>query len=104
MKIILRGELSEPPSSICCFRDVTLYSACFLEADVLVECPREMRDMYYVWLKDHGAYDFVDAIVRKGQEYGFRIGPRKSNFLIDRITAHNLNIIIQRLNDFRRWL
>jgi len=97
VKIILMGELSEPPSSITCFRDVTLYSSCFLKADVLVECPKGMRDMYYKWLKNHGAYDFVDAIVRADREYGFKIGPKKSNLRVDYLTAHNLDIVIQSL-------
>ena len=101
MKIIIRGELSEPPSSISCFRDVTLYTACFLDADVLLESPYDMRDIYYKWLKRHGAYDFIEEIVRKNEEYGFRIGPEKTNFLIDRIIPENLSIVIGRLRGLR---
>ena len=104
VKVILQGELAEPPSSINCFRDVTLYASCFLRADILLECRKGTRDLYYKWLTDHGAFDFVDDIVRKNEEYGFRIGPEKTNFLIDRITAHNLNIIIERLRKFRSFL
>lgn len=104
MKIILSGELSEPPSSINCFRDVTLYASCFLKADILVECEKGTRDMYYKWLKDHGAFDFIDGMIREGEERGFRIGPRRrSNFLIDRVTAHNLNVIVRRLNELRSF-
>jgi len=101
VRIILQGELSEPPSSISCFRDVTLYASCFLRADILVECRQGTRDMYYKWLKRHGAFDFVDDIVRRRQEQGFRIGPQGTNFIIDRINASNLNIVIRRLNKLR---
>ncbi len=102
MNIIIDAELSEPPSSINCFRDVTLYVACFMDASVLVQCSRSMKDLYYHWLKDHGAYDFIDAIVRNEEEKGFTIGHEGSNIMVDRITAHNLNIIINRLNSFRK--
>jgi hypothetical protein len=68
-----------------------------LDADVLLECPREMRDVYYKWLRDHGAYDFIKEIVRKNEEYGFRIGPEKTNFVIDKIVADNLSSVIARL-------
>ena len=60
-----------------------------------------MKDIYYKWLKDHGAYDFIQEIVELEEECGFRIGYEGSNLIIDRITTHNLSIIINRLNDFR---
>lgn len=94
MNIIIHAGLSEPPSSVACFRDVTLYSSCFMKADVLVECRKSMIDVYYKWLKAHGAYDFVEEIVKPKQEIGFRIGYEGSNLMVDRITASNLNYIV----------
>ena len=94
MNIIIHAGLSEPPSSIACFRDVTLYSSCFAKASVLVECRKSMTDIYYKWLKDHGAYDFIEEIIKPKQELGFRIGYEGSNLAIDRITANNLNFIV----------
>ena len=102
MNVIRDAGLSEPPSEIECFRDVTLYSACFLEANVLLQCKSSMKDSYYHWLKDHGAYDFIEAIVRVREERGLTIGPRGSNIFIDRITANNLSIIINRLSPLRK--
>ena len=102
MKIIIRGELCEPPSSISCFRDVTLYTNCFLKGDVLLESPRGMKDVYYKWLKRHGAYDFIQEIIRKNEDKGFRIGPQRTNFLIDRLVPENLGLVIDRLNAFSR--
>ncbi len=101
MKIIIRGELSEPPSEVSCFRDVTLFTSCFLKADVLLESPRGMKDLYYKWLKDHGAYDFINDIVRRNEERGFRISPTKGNLVVDRICATNLELIIGRLRRLR---
>lgn len=101
MNIIIDAGLSEPPSEIACFRDVTLYGTCFLNANVLVECQSAMKDIYYQWLKSHGAYDFIKEIVKPQEELGFRIGYEGSNFLIERITVHNLNMIITRLDSLR---
>ena len=101
VKIIIRGELCEPPSSVTCFRDVTLYGNCFLKADVLLESPRGMKDIYYHWLRDHGAYDFVKGIIRRDEDYGFRVGPEKANFIIDRIVPENLSAIVRRLSGLR---
>jgi len=94
MNIIIHAGLSEPPSSVACFRDVTLYSSCFIKADVLVECRKSMIDIYYKWLKEHGAYDFVGQIVRPKEEAGFRIGYKGANLVVDRINASNLNFIV----------
>lgn len=101
MRIILEGGLSEPPSSVYCFRDVTLYASCFLKADVLLECDSGFKDSYYKWLKSYGAYDFIDEIVNKGEEQGYRIGTYKASLLIDKIGYDNLNIIIQNLSKFK---
>ncbi len=101
MKIIIRGELCEPPSSVACFRDVTLYGNCFLNADILLESPKGMKDLYYHWLKRHGAYDFIQEIIRKNEDYGFRMGPEKTDFMIDRIVPENLSLIVGRLQRLR---
>ena len=101
VKIIIRGELCEPPSSVACFRDVTLYGSCFLKADILLESPKGMKDLYYHWLKKHGAYDFVEEIIRRNEDYGFRVGPKEANLVVDRIVAENLSLIVGRLSSFR---
>ncbi len=101
MKIIIRGELCEPPSSIYCFRDITLYAHCFLKADVLLETKRKEKDSYYRWLKDNGAYDFVKDIIGTNEETGFLIGPKKGNFIIQKINYDNLNLIVGRLGRLR---
>jgi len=104
MKVIIEAQLSEPPSSISCFRDVTLYAACFAKVNVILECPSEQKDIYYRWLKNNGAYDFVDEIVSLGEEFGYRIGTNKANCNISRITYENLNLIINKIKKLGRDL
>lgn len=101
MRVIFDGRLSEPPSSVYCFRDATLYASCFVKADVLLECEKKMKDSYYKWLKNYGAYDFIDQIVSKNEETGFKIGIEKSSLKVDRINEFNLHIIVRVLNKFK---
>lgn len=98
MNVIFEAYLCEPPSSIHCFRDVTLYTSCFIKRTVLLECEKRDKDLYYRWLKNYGAYDFVDDIVSINKEIGYRVGRKKANLKIERITEHNLNYIINSLN------
>lgn len=104
MKVIIEACLSEPPSSISCFRDVTLYAACFAKVNVLLECPSEQKDIYYYWLKRHGAYDFIDEIVDLGEELGYRIGTSRANCNVSKINYDNLNFIINTIKKLGRNL
>jgi hypothetical protein len=97
MNVILEAYLCEPPSSIHCFRDVTLYVSCFVQKHVLVECEKHEKDSYYRWLKSYGAYDFVDDIISVEKEFGYRVGRNKANLKVERITEHNLNYVISNL-------
>ena len=94
VKVIFEAYLSEPPSSVHCFRDATLYAACLAKLNVLIECDQDNKDFYYTWLKNNGAYDFVDEIVEVGIEKGYRIGTFKANLQIERIDYSNLNTVI----------
>lgn len=98
MNVIFEAYLCEPPSSVHCFRDVTLYTACFIKKNVLLECRRNEKDSYYKWLKAYGAYDFIDDIISTNKEKGYRVGRRKANLKLERITEHNLGYIINNLN------
>lgn len=104
MNVIIEAYLSEPPSSIHCFRDITLYTSCFIKADVLVECEKDMKDVYYKWLKSYGAYDFIDEIIEQGEELGYRIGSEKASLVVDKITADNINILTSRLDKIKKYL
>ena len=104
MKIIFEGRLTEPPSSIYCFRDATLYASCFVKANVLVECENHLKDSYYKWLKGYGAYDFVDQIIGFNEkENGYRIGTKKASIKVEKINYENLHIIISLLSKFKSF-
>jgi hypothetical protein len=104
MLVIIDAKLCEPPSSVACFRDVTLYSNCFLNASVLVECNKDLRDIYWLWLKRRGAFDFVEDFISPDREKGMLI-KQGGNISVDRIIESNLNFIVGRLSavkGFRR--
>jgi hypothetical protein len=74
MNLIIRDELSAPPSWFHSFRDITLYCSVFLHFDIVVES--DDIDLYYRWLKPKGGMDFVSDLVRTGSERGLRIDTR----------------------------
>lgn len=98
MNVIIEAYLSEPPSSIHCFRDVTLYANCIINKTVLIECQKSEKDTYYKWLKSFGAFDFIEDIVSLNKEKGYKIGLKKGNIVVDRINEANLNEIITKLS------
>jgi|TARA_B100001778_G_scaffold327410_1_gene325377 hypothetical protein len=100
--LIIESCLSEPPSEISCFRDVTLYAKTFLFEDVLLECKEGTRSIYWEWLKRHGAHDYISQLVKEEErEMGFTIKTQQANLVTDRINCNNLNEIVYRLNILR---
>jgi hypothetical protein len=97
MPVLISCTLSEPPSSIHCFRDITLYSSCFLEKTVLLECEKDIQDLYWRWLKQRGAWDFIADIVPQNKEAGITIREKSAAISVPRIDYDNLNFIISRL-------
>lgn len=105
MNLIIESSLTEPPSEISCFRDVTLYSKTFIFDDVLVQCQKGTRSMYWRWLKQHGAHDFVSQLIREDErEVGFRIATTKGDYIIDKISCENITTIISTLNRFKKYI
>ena len=99
MKLLIDGKLALPPSSVSCFRDVTLYSSVFGEFEVLVESKKKNRDQVWSFLKQQRALDFVDDFVRPAQEHGVSLSYKRGcNICVTRITANNLEFIINRLS------
>ena len=95
MNLIIAAALSEPPSEVLCFRDITLYGKTFIFEDVLVLCPDGTRTIYRDWLRNHGALDFVSELIRqKDQESGYKIHTKKGNLVIPRVGASNLDRVI----------
>ena len=96
--LIIDAELTEPPSEVYLFRDITLYSTCFLDAKVLVECEKKYRDYYYKWLKNNNAYDFVYDFIKPRTEYGVSIRTQKANIICEKIDYNNFHLILQQIN------
>ena len=101
MPLIIDATLTEPPSEITCFRDVTLYTSCFIKKRIVVECEDAMKDIYWRWLKRYGAFDYVEDIVPLFSESDISIRPRKGNITVPLIDAANLSFILQRLERLR---
>lgn len=104
MKLIIDSYLTEPPSEISCFRDITLYAKTFVFEDIVLECIPGTRTLYWNWLKSHGAHDFVSELIRIGEkESGYRIKTSApANIVVDRINYHNLDYIISRFQSFKK--
>lgn len=78
MVVIYDSMLTEPPSSIHCFRDVTLYSNIFLNTENLLECPKGTRSIYWKWIKQYGAHDFIEEILTyEENQSGIRVGKNR---------------------------
>lgn len=102
MNLIIDADLTEPPSEISVFRDITLYSTMFLKMQVLLACDQDMKDLYWYWLKKFGAYDYIQQIIRDGEEVGVIISPENyATIKIKHLRVENLNFIISRLNTFQ---
>ncbi len=95
--VIIEADLSAPPSEVALFRDITLYSHCFLKKNVVLECKREERDFYYKWLKDKSSWDFVSDMITPWSEQGITIRKNSAKISIPRIDYTNFNFIIKNL-------
>ena len=98
--LIIDAELTEPPSQVYLFRDITLYSSCFLNFEVLVECEKKYRDYYYKWLKNNNAYDFVYDFIKPKTENGISIRTKRGNITVESINYNNLNEIISKIQRY----
>jgi hypothetical protein len=104
MNLIIDSRLSEPPSEISCFRDVTLYAKTYIFEDILLYCPEGTRKMYWSWLKNYGAHDFIsDLILNHEIEHGCKMGIGDyNNIVVKSINCNNLYEIIERIKYFKR--
>jgi len=99
MPVLISCTLTEPPSSTTCFRDITLFTSCFLKQNVLLECEKELQDTYWKWLKRKHSWDFVKDIVPIGSEHGISIRESIGTITVPRIDYDNLSFIISRLQN-----
>lgn len=75
-----------------------MYSKIFCFEDVLLSCKSGTRSIYWQWLKNNGAHDYIAYLLdEQEEEHGVLIHPERGDIVIDRITAFNLNHIISKL-------
>ena len=102
MILVLQATLSAPPSSVHCFRDVSLYASVFRQLEVVTSCSEDSKDLYWKWLKKHGAMDFIKDIVPEDTSIGFTIGDADGvNFKIPRLDEGYLNTTIGTINELQ---
>jgi hypothetical protein len=102
MVIIYDCQLTEPPSSIYCFRDITLFSKVFLNADNLIKCPTGTRSMYWKWIKRYGAHDFVEELLKyEEKQSGIVVAQENANIKISSIDEFNYGNIISTLQKYK---
>ena len=98
MLLLIDGFLTEPPSETTLFRDITLYASVFKDMDVLIESDPEMKDLYYHWLRSHGAFDFVQDIVDYNTECGlsirYKFSRKRGNIRVRYLGYHNFHKIL----------
>lgn len=102
MVVIYSSNLTEPPSSVHCFRDVTLYAKVFLNFNNILQCPRGTRSMYWKWIKKYGAHDFVeDLILEEENQSGLLVSQSNANIQIDSINELNYGFLINTLKRYK---
>lgn len=102
MILILDAELVNPPTLIGSFRDFTFFASKYKPFyDVVLECHRGDKDLYYQYLKNYlGALDFIQDFVDIGEEKGLLISnhiERLPQIRIDRINPENMQFLLRRI-------
>ena len=95
MTLIIRDQLTCPPTWFASFRDLTLYCHVFLKQDIVIES--EQTDFYYHWIKPRGGMDFIADIVRPGSECGLHLDFARhypGTIVTDRIAPENVHRLI----------
>jgi hypothetical protein len=98
MRLIVRASVTNPPTNILSFRELTHFAKHKLYMDVLIETHNV--DLYYKWLKPRGAMDYIDDILPVGIENGLRLEPKPEyapSIIVDRITPENQKQLSSRI-------
>jgi len=95
MTLLIRDQLTCPPTWFASYRDLTLYCTIFLHLDIVIES--EDPDTYYRWIKPRGGMDFIEDIIRPGSEAGLHLDLRREfprTIITDRIAPENVHRLI----------
>lgn len=103
MNLIIDCSLSEPPSEVSCFRDITLFGKIYCFDDILLSCPKGTRSIYWNWLKSHGAHDYITYLILYHEvEPGILMHPEDGDIRVRKIDSFNLNNILSVINKYRK--
>ncbi len=95
MTLLIRDQLTCPPTWFASYRDLTLYCAVILKMDIVLESAEP--DAYYRWIKPRGGMDFIEDIVRPGTERGVHLDTARNfpaTIITDRIAPENVHRLI----------
>ena len=99
--VIIDAELTATPSVVYLFRDITLFSSCFLKQEIVIECEKEERDFYYNWLKNNCSFDYVSDFIRPRTEAGISIRKNLATITTDKIDYENFYFILNNLKKLK---
>ena len=104
--LIIKAELSNPPSEILAFRTLTMFACLRLYLDNLIELEQDCKDIYYHYLKARGAMDFIAQLITpRENERGIRIDLDYNYPLTiktDRIIFKNIFGLLGQINYLRK--
>ena len=61
--LIIRGELTEPPTWFPAYRELTMKLKGTVVAVILIESERNLRDLYWKWTGRNGGRDYVNDLI-----------------------------------------
>jgi hypothetical protein len=96
VNLLIKCELTAPPSEIGAFRCLTLHATVFEHLDCLIVSDPEVVDFYYRWIKRNYAWDFVKQFVKPNEVSGVEIHHQK-------ITFNNLNTLIDYISYSKKY-
>ncbi len=101
--LIIRGELTEPPTWFPSFRELTMRLKGTAVTVILIESERELRDLYWKWTGRNGGRDFVnDLIFPDEYEPGIKLDLRSDRMhptvTAEKIVPENLQDLAGRVS------
>lgn len=103
--IIINATLSNPPSSLFYFRELTSFCKYNVTADVIIETEKIFKDIYFYFLRDRGLLDFVQEIVNQEEQLsGIRLDIKNrqlpiTTISVDRINENNFQFLCKKIKE-----
>lgn len=91
--LAIDADLSAPPSSPACYRDITLYAA-IRAYDTVAVAPAEMRAVYAQWFQHYGIWDYLEDILTPAEAAHERVTVLIEGGPHARLTVLNLNAVL----------